>query len=88
MTEAVAHLVLLHTDLPSGLVSQLEVDVEYAPNKAHLRIVPAQPLGSDTPIPAALADHLRELGKALLHIADNPSAIYTHSVRRSSHGIP
>jgi hypothetical protein len=76
-----AFLQLIHCDPETKQVPGLDMVVEYGPNKAQLRIDPAQPLGVDTPAPATLAILLQELGTALLRISEKPSTIYSHSPR-------
>jgi hypothetical protein len=74
-------------DPPSGRVSELRILVEYGPNKAHLRIVPEQPTAGDT-TPTIMAEHLQQLGEALLRIVKTPSAIYAHPRHRKRGNIP
>lgn len=71
-----AFLVNWLVDPETGLVSGWRVQVNYGPRQAHLNIPPVRPGDGNRPSTEELRQALRELGTALLHIADQPSAVF------------
>ena len=78
-----AFLASVHMEPPSRQVSQIDVVVGYHQKEMRLRIHLAPPLSDDPPTKEFLAQEFRELGEALLRIADHPSAIYDHNPHRN-----
>jgi hypothetical protein len=70
-----AHVALTHQEPPSAAASGLTVEVSYGPNSTRLNIRLAQPISDGQPNQEQVATVLRQLGEALLRIAEKPSAI-------------
>ena len=77
-----AFVVARHSEPPSDSISQIDVVVRYGQKESRLHIPLAPPLGADQDRRAATAQELRDLGTALLRIADRPSAIYDRDPRQ------
>jgi hypothetical protein len=77
-----AHVELTRVN-KAGQVEGLALSVHYGPNEARIEIHLGQPLPGETPQIPTVALQLRELGVALLHIADNQSAIIARPDHRS-----
>jgi hypothetical protein len=73
-----AYVTLTHSEPPSEQISQIDMVVNFGEKEARLHIRPEQPLGFHPPTKEIVALQLRDLGMALLRIADQPSAILLH----------
>jgi len=79
-----AHVNQIHMEPPSEQVSQIDVEVKYGRKGTRLRIPLEPPLAIRQLTTEAVAQELRDLGTALLRIADQPSSIIGHNLVRSS----
>lgn len=81
MPEDHAFIQAVHSEPPSELASQFDVVVRYGQREAQLYIRPKQSVPAHRLRPEAVAEELRDLGAALLRIADRPLAIYERDPR-------
>jgi len=70
-----AHVAQIHMEPPSDLVSEMEVELKYGQKGTRLHIHLTQPVIAALLTRDVVAQELRDLGTALLRIADQPSAI-------------
>ena len=77
-----AYLDLLNIDVATGRVAGLVVWVGYGPRQATITMHLDQPAPAGTPSRDVLAAELRDLGQALLHIAETPQAIVPTDPRK------
>ncbi len=82
MTEDCAVVQAIHSEPPSELASQIDLVVRYGQRQAQLYIRPKQAMAAHHPQRDAIAEELRNLGAALLRIADQPLAIYDSTSHR------
>lgn len=78
-----AYVASVHLEPPSKQVSQIVVGVTYGQRDIRLNIRLASPIDVHRPMTKVVAQELRDLGTALLRIADQPSAILDHNPRHS-----
>ena len=78
-----AHVAQVHMEPPSEQVSQILVEVKYGQKGIRLNIHLTPSLAIHRLTKEVVSEELRDLGKALLRIADQPSAIVGHDLDRN-----